>query len=350
MGSIKNNWVLSFLPLVSICVLALSATPLQIVEASPAGCTWQEVAPPPTPAELSSETESQESADIDPVVTLLEAGQAPHRALRFRPTVGQQQRHELEMSVSMASDAGGQAAPQVKVPTIKYTLDSTVSEVAENGDISFTVEFADAAIVDSDEVEIEMLTPIEELTKSMIGMQVKSTVDQRGFAKEVVTEFAEGIESADLQQIEQLSESLQQLTSPFPLEPVGVGGKWKVVVPMNTGGMEFVQTMEYTVVEMTDDTVTATITVSQQAEEQELVLPEAAETNLDIRLKSLECRGIGRVKLNLASMLADESSIKAEVNVVMVIEADEEIVMTQNVTTEAKLKAVPRPAADTEEQ
>lgn len=347
MGSIKNNWVLSFLQLVGICVLALLATQLRVVEACPTTHTWQDVAPPPKPTEQAPKSDSQESAGQQPEVTLLEAGQAPQRALRLRPSVGQKQRHEFEMSMSMESDTNGQAAPRVNIPTVKYTLDSTVSEVAENGDISFTVEYTDASVVESDDIQIELLTPMEELANSLIGLQVKSIVDQRGFAKGVQMEIPEGIAPAAAQQMEQLSKSLEQLTSPFPVEPVGVGGKWKVVVPMNTGGMKLVQTMEYTVVEMTDDTLSVSIAISQQAEEQELDLPEAG---VPARLMSLECRGTGRLKLNLTSVLADESSVKADVTVVIVIDAGQKYEVTQDVTTEAKLKAVPRPTTDTEKQ
>ncbi|MBL8892266.1 MAG: hypothetical protein JNL67_19985 [Planctomycetaceae bacterium] len=347
MGSVKNCGLLPFLQLVGVCVVAFLASTGETLEASATTRVEQDSAPPPKTAPQLKDQKNPESAGQQPEVKLIEAGQAPHRALRLRPTVGYQQRHELEMSMSMESDTNGQAAPRVNIPTVKYTLDSTVTEVTPEGDISFTVEYSDASVVDNDEIQLELLTPMEEMATSMIGLKVKSTVDYRGFAKGVQMEIPDGMPATAAQQMEQLSKSLEQLTSPFPVEPVGVGGKWKVVVPMNSGGIQLLQTMEYTVLEMANDVVTLTVDISQQAEEQELELPEAG---LPTRLTSLECQGTGRLKLNLSSVLADESSVKADVTVVIVVEAGQEFEVTQDVTTEAKLKAVPRPSADTDKR
>jgi hypothetical protein len=290
----------------------------------------------------AAEKPAQETATNQPVVTLVDAGQAPRRALRLRPTVGSKQRHELTMAMTMGSEANGQKSPSMKVPTVKYTMDSTISEVAANGDVSFSVEYADARTVKDDETPLEMIASMEGVMESLIGLQFQSTVDQRGFAKGVTLELPDGIDPVVAGQIDQLSKSVEQLTSPFPAEEVGVGGKWKLATPMDSGGMKFVQTVEYTVVEMSENGVSVNVEISQAAEEQEIALPDAGVT---ARLLSLDCRGKGQMKLNLGAIFSDEASIKADVTVEMMVSAGQDIELTQEVSTHVQLKAMPLPVA-----
>ncbi|MDP1562584.1 MAG: DUF6263 family protein [Pirellulaceae bacterium] len=282
----------------------------------------------------------QEKAANQPQVLLVDAGQAPHRTLRLSPSVGSKQRHELTMAMTMGSEANGQKSPSMKIPTVKYTMDSTISDVSATGDVAFTVEYTDATIVKDDQAPLDMIESMEGVMTSLIGLQFKSTVDHRGFAKGVTLELPEGIDPVVAGQIEQLSNSVEQLTSPFPAEAVGVGGKWKLTTPMNSSGMKFVQTVQYTVVEMTESTVTVTVEISQAAEEQEMDLQDAG---VEARLLSLDCRGQGRMKLNLAAIFSDEASVKADVKVEMIVKAGQDIELTQEVSTHVQLKALPLP-------
>lgn len=289
--------------------------------------------------EQSLDVPAQEEPSQQPQVIVEDVGQAPQRALRLRPTVGSKQRHQLSMSMAQGSGADGEAPQRVKIPTVQYTLDSTITEVNADGEIAFTVAYTDAAVLEEDGVNPDMIASMEGVTTSMIGLQFKSTVDQRGFAKGVELELPPGIDPVVAAQVEQMSKSVEQLTSPFPEEAVGVGAKWKLVTPMNSGGMKFTQTVRYTVVEMTEDIVTVTVEISQDAKEQELDLADIGD--LTVRLVSLDCRGQGRMKLNLKSIFSDEAVVKADLTVEMIVNAGRDMEMTQEVTTEVKLQALP---------
>ncbi len=329
----RSSKSLGLLSLASQFIVGLFViiTPTSLLQARPQG------------NEATRDAPNQETKSAQPTVTLLEAGQAPHRVLRLRPTVGSKMRHDMEMSMTMGSIANGQKSPSRKIPTVRYTMDSTVTEVASNGDVSFTVEYSDATVLQDDDTPLELVAGMDEMTTSMIGLQIKSTVDHRGFSKGVTLQLPAGIAPAVANQISQISQSVEQLTSPYPEEAVGVGGKWKVVSPMESGGMKFVQTMEYTVVDMTDDTLNVTVSVRQDAEEHELDLPDAEVT---ARLRSLECLGNGRSKLNLTAVLAEEANVKVDVKVVIIVDAGQEVEVVQDVTTEVQFKAVPLPKGE----
>lgn len=298
----------------------------------------------PQVLDQSHDVPAQEESTRRPQVILEEAGQSPLRTLRLRPTKGSQQRHELTMAMTMGSEANGQKSPEMKIPTVKYTMDSSITDVASNGDVAFTVEYVAAKIVEDQQASPDMIAGMEQMMASIVGLQFKSTVDQRGFSKGVTIELPDGMDPGVAAQIDQLSKSVEQLTSPFPAEAVGVGAKWKLVTPIDSGGMKFIQTARYTVVEMTEDTVTATLEISQDADEQDMDLSDS--DGMKVRLISLDCRGRGRMTLHLAAIFSNEASVKADVTVKMIVDSGQEVELTQEVSTEVQLKAIPRSATE----
>ncbi len=297
-----------------------------------AGYWPQETANPPAAAAPTGSNAAQ--------VILLEAGQAPHQVLRMKPVKGQTHRHEMSMQMKMASEANGQGMPGVDSPPMTFTMESTVTDVKENGDFDVTVVYTDAGLGD-DSGPPEMVEALTDVMQSMIGIRFNSLVNSRGATEKTEIEMPDSVNPLVRQQISEMAKSLDQMTSPFPQEAIGLGGKWKLVSPMETGGIKLTQTTIFTVEAMTADTVTVSVAISQEAPAQDVDVPDAGGAK--VRLESLTCQGTGRSQLNLQSVLADLVDIKIELELEMNVQSfGQEIDIIQTVENQMKIKAVPK--------
>ena len=296
-----------------------------------AGSWLQEIADPPA-ADTGSNNKTQ--------VILLEAGQTPHQVLRMKPVKGQTHRHEMSMQMKMASEANGQGMPGVDSPPMTFTMESTVTDIKENGDFDVTVVYTDAGLGD-DSGPPEMVEALTDVMQSMIGIRFNSLINARGATEKTEVEMPDSVNPLVRQQISEMAKSLDQMTSPFPEEAIGLGGKWKLVSPMETGGIKLTQTTIFTVEALTADTVTVSVAISQEAPPQDIDVPDAGGAK--VRLESLTCQGTGRSKLNLQSVLADQVDLKIELELEMNVQSfGQEIDIVQTVENQMQIKAVPK--------
>ncbi len=286
-----------------------------------------------------SETATDE-VDNQPQLTVLEKGQAPHQLLRVRAKTGQKSRHEMAMSLKMKSEANGDAMPAMDMPKMKFVMETTVTDVSSNGDISSTIRYSDIGVEPGPDTMPGMVEAMEGVLKSMIGITIKSVVDNRGIPKENSIDMPDSVNPMVRQQMEETSKSLDQMISPFPEEAIGLGGKWKLVSPMEAGGMKLVQTAVFTIVELDSESVSVTVEISQQADPQDINLPNAPGTTA--RLKSYKCTGKGKSKLSLTSILPDESNADIAVEMELTVSTfGQEIAIVQDLETKVALKALP---------
>src|SRR5438552_7764582 len=78
-------------------------------------------------------------------VKLLEAGAEPRKVLRLHPKAGDKETVVMSMKMAMAMKVGEMENPPMKIPLMKFTLDSTVKNVSANGDIDWEVVISDVA-------------------------------------------------------------------------------------------------------------------------------------------------------------------------------------------------------------
>lgn len=298
-----------------------------------AGTRPQDTAEPPAAA-------ATPTAGATTQVILLEPGQAPHQVLRMKPVKGQTHRHEMSMQMKMSSEANGQSMPGVDSPPMIFTMESTVTDVKDNGDFDVTVVYTDAGLGE-DSGPPEMVQALTDVMQSMIGIRFNSLINSRGATEKTEIEMPDSVNPLVRQQISEMAKSLDQMTSPFPAEAIGLGGKWKLVSPMETGGIKLTQTTVFTVEAMTADTVTVSVAITQEAPAQDVNVPDAGGAK--VRLESLTCQGTGRSQLNLQSVLADQVDIKIELELEMNVSSfGQEIDILQIVENQMQIKAIPK--------
>lgn len=252
------------------------------------------------------------SADADVgsqiVVELIEAGNAPHRQLRFAPKVGDKLSKVMSMKMSQVVTVAGQQPPQMELPGQKMYMDMEVTNVDSNGDIDFQYRYVDIEVVDDQDNPSPIAAQIESMLEPMISTKGTATITSRGLSKKADLEISEELNPLIKSMIDGMRDSMNKLSSPLPEEAVGVGGKWKTVQQLNANGISLEQTSTYEVTELDLNSFTLRITVEQRADPQEVknaMLPPGAV----MKLKSLETKGEGTSRFELNNILPKSSVV-----------------------------------------
>jgi hypothetical protein len=204
-------------------------------------------------------------------VKLLDAGAEPRKALRLHPEAGDKQTLTLTLTI------GGQQASAK--PSIKMTLDSNVKQVAENGNITYTLTWTDLGVVEEPGSTSGMSAAAKAAFSAVKGLSGTGTVSSQG-----VTEgfkFSSPA-SAILQSIGGLQDLAGQLIIPLPAEAVGVGAKWEVKGPLKSQGMTMDQTATYELVSCTDDRLTIKESTVESAGAQRIQNPAMPAVKVDL--------------------------------------------------------------------
>ena len=173
---------------------------------------------------LTSTVRSAETSDgPDVVVELLSPGEMPREALRFRPKGGHTESIIMTMKMGQKISIDGNALPMPASPTQKFTLKSSIKEVASNGDVSFDYEFANIELVDDPKNPSPVTQSLMTILKPMIGSKGSAVVSDRGLTKKSEFKFNDGLAPQLKMMLDGMMDSVGKISSPVPEEPIGSG-------------------------------------------------------------------------------------------------------------------------------
>lgn len=270
----------------SVVLLALISAPTL--------AQW-EVAPPPPLEQAGGAAPAQ-----GVTVRLLEPGAAPHQPLRLRLRPGQAQVMTLNIKMGMQMSANGQAMPTVDIPPMIMAAKMNVTGVDPAGNITAAFEYTKSEVVPGPNDNPQVVAAMQPALQSMIGLQGTVVVTPRGITKQVEIHMPENMAPEAVQQVEQMRQSMSQMSCPFPAEPVGVGGRWQVQMPIESGQMQLNQVATYTLREVLGDTIVCDVIMQQDAPQQIM-----EENGQRIVMQSLSTQGQGQMKMNLTKIVPD---------------------------------------------
>jgi hypothetical protein len=134
-------------------------------------------------------------------------------------------------------------------------------------------------------------------------------VTNRGFTKS-----ADFVVPADLNPqmkvvMKSMKQSMENISSPLPEEPVGVGAKWRVHQRIEMNGLKISQTSEFELKSVEEDRFNVDVTITQKAGEQEFSPPGLPAAGPKITLKSLESNGSGAFIYDSKSIMPAEGEL-----------------------------------------
>lgn len=254
------------------------------------------------------------AATAKPQVELLEAGDEPRQELRFRPQVNAKQTATMTMNMDIEMSVAGRAIPKFALPATVITMDTLVNQVDANGDIHYKFSYSNVDVANSATLPPQTLEATRSQLKKMMGMGGSVIVDNRGYTKSAQLVIPKELDPSMKQVTEQLSGSLDQISSPVPKEPIGIGAKWRVTTFPRLRGAMVAQTATYQLVNLKDGIATFNVWVKQRADGQTLLNRSGMPNGNKMTLKSLDSQGEGQMIAALNQVIPIRSNLMMHSN------------------------------------
>lgn len=281
--------------------------------------------PAPKTDAIKKAAESNKAADAkagdspaDPQVTLLAAGDNPQQ-LRLKLQKGQSVTAEMVMKMAMKMEINGMKPPEVALPPTRMLMDMKVVD-AQPDLYSYTFEVTEAAPMETKGVQPMVMEAMKKALNNAKGLKGKGSVDSRGMNKGASFELPPNMDPQTRQLMDGMRDAVGRMSAPLPKEPVGVGGKWKVVQQLKQNGMTLDQTATYTVKAIDGDKVTLDVAVEMDAKPQEVKAP-GMPPNSKMLLEKMTGKGGGETVQSMASLLPEMSKVNIKTAMKSTVEA-----------------------------
>ncbi len=269
-------------------------------------------------------------------VTVISTGAAPKQALRYSVPATFKGKLEMLTTMAMTLMVMGQPMDQ-PVPTIKIGADLAVTGVAPNGDITYTVTFTGLSL------DGDASGPLGQMLQAggggLTGVKATTVMTSRGVAKSTDMEVADPTMKA---MMSQMSASIENLSSAFPEEPVGVGAKWEVRQAISGGGQTQFQKSIYEVTSIAGKTVSLKVTSDQTAPPQTIDNPMAAAAGGEMTLDKMTGTGTATITMSLDSLIPSSTTTTSQSTAMTMTMAGQ----TVPVTAEGKITITIGPVKD----
>lgn len=175
-------------------------------------------------------------------IRLVDTGRKPRAVRAYQLVAGTRQTVAMEVSQSVRTAIGNGVETSFEIPTIRYTMTTTVDAVDPAGNASLTAVVDAVEIVEDPDAE-EPLDPavVEQLDsalRGLVGATFTATVTPSGRTLAAGADLA-GLDPTIAQQVTSIMDQMAQQTQVFPDEPIGAGARWILVSTLTANGITF---------------------------------------------------------------------------------------------------------------
>jgi hypothetical protein len=245
---------------------------------------------------------SDDRAPASPRVVLLEHGAKPHRTLRFEPKVGSEQIVEMITTVTSEDTLDGQAIPSQPQPGMRLVMHVTIKPPPAADRILAELVCERIELVNSEDFPDGQRTAIAQSFAQMRGVKFLMKLTPRGeiLANRIETPpgFPEHLNAA----LATIEDGAGQMFSPWPVEAVGPGAKWRVEQVVAGKAIEIRQTGTYELIAREGSIVTLRARIEQTADPQQI--------SDSTRLVSMKTGGAADFTYDLTRILPVRSTVK----------------------------------------
>ena len=239
-------------------------------------------------------------------VKLLHPGAEPRTALRYIFQANRTETMVIEMSMAMAMEIGDQKRPETQMPVTRTTMTIDSKEVSPEGDLHYEFRVEEIEVLPDAGANPALVDAMKQQMSSMQGTSGSATVTSRGFARDVRIDLPPGTDPHITRFMDNMKQSMNEMSAPLPEEPVGIGARWQVTMPVETPALRFTQIATYTLAEIQRDKVKVDVAIKQSAPPQEINTPGAAP-GAKASLESLDSAGTGTVELQMTTLVPTSS-------------------------------------------
>lgn len=254
----------------------------------------EEAAPEQPPEAAAGEEAQQEDApavdlDAPPAVELLEAGKAPHKALRATFETGAKQSLRVESNWIVETVYGPLIQTKSTMPSFIYELQTEAKEANDEG-ARFDLRVTKITAKSTKGVKPGVLKSAKKVASSLEGTTGSFRVNPRGIVEQLAIDAPSEPSLLVSDMIDQIKQAIRLSSLPLPEEPVGKGAKWTStqVIEQRTARIRHTSTFE--LVGMKGEVVRATSTHAAEAPTQRLQFPGSRE-GTSMKLDKVEFQG-----------------------------------------------------------
>ncbi len=218
-------------------------------------------------------TQPSETLAGTPTLRVIQTGEPPLGALRLEAQAGKKETTELAVSTFSEQTMGGTPLPKRAMPAIKITLETEVTKVDDDGNITFEFEYTNARLRDEVGVAPADLSRMRQTMNLLVGLRGSAVISDRGLTQKINIQMPPGAGPVVQQQVEGMKQLIKQMFTPFPLNAVGVGAQWEVSEAVKVSGIIASQRRIFTVTGVSSDSIELDVRVSQTASPQPVNLP-----------------------------------------------------------------------------
>jgi hypothetical protein len=254
------------------------------------------------------------SADVEVLVV----GAQPTQKLRLTPKVGTQQILTMQWNWQTGLSLGDKQVLSMQLPPIAATIAAKVTKIDPNGDIHYQTDYRRMDVQPSPNAtptSEKAAAAMQKQLQSLVGMQGTYVVTAQGKPKSANLTPPKQMSATQQALLQQFSQSLSNLSAPFPEQGLGVGGKWRQKVPMSLNGATIAQETNYELIKLQDGQATIAFTISQTAQNQTVAAPVKGAG--DVNLESLQSDGKGELIFQLDQLLPVRSNLNINAQMVM---------------------------------
>lgn len=265
--------------------------------------------PAPAPSKAGSPTQAappaRSTGSSPPAkVALLTPGKSPRKPLRYSlPSASFKQK--IGMTMTMAMDmqmgAGGQSV-KMRLPPIRMEMELSVAEKLSDQEVrcKFAVTGADV-LAGGDPMFDAMRGTLKSELQKAVGVGGGLIVNHRGVNRKMELALPPDMGQQMRQTMESSWQAMDQLSSPLPEEPIGLGARWQVDQLIEQNGLKLKQKTIFELVKLKGSKGVLKTTITQTADPQITSLPNIP-AGFTAELLSHSGSGTGEVDLDLTGL------------------------------------------------
>ena len=266
-------------------------------------------------AQQPPSTQPSAQAGSRPTVKLLTSGVSPRQTLRLTPRPGTTGVINLTMNITATQLLDGAETPESPSPGVLMSFATTVTEV--HGErIGYTFECIRGDLVDDPGIPPAILDLMRGGIKMVVGLRGTGVISDRAVSLDATVTTVPGMDAALLTHAKAINQLLEQITTPLPAEPVGIGASWEVANTIDQDGVTLNETITCTLAASDGNTVQIVMDIHRHADPQPVHDPNMPP-GASAELLSYVFAGTGRTVLRLDRLHPIEATVSVTSNSTM---------------------------------
>jgi hypothetical protein len=229
-------------------------------------------------------------------VSLINAGSGDSKALRISADAGHEENNRMSMDIKMSMSMGPMGKMDMPLPTMIIDMNTKVLSVADNGDLTSTVEVMAIDVGEATGMMAGMEGELKDTLQEMVGLKGEVVTSATGFVLSGGFEAPPNASNEVMDQLKSMNDSLGNSSVPVPSEPIAPGAVWETLMRDQSNGMDIVQhgRAELTGWEGGDALIEMTLT--QMLADMSPDLPDMPP-GAEVEIKRFESSGSGSVRM-----------------------------------------------------